>query len=207
MMALQCGHIPVLRDAYKAPRGDLDAADLEPELVVLRRVRSEGEARHVKGALDPHSFQSALGPIMSSRSARSKLPTMMVSTSRSGSPTTSGRFGHCGWRRQRKRKNRRNTRPSVRSASLPTSCFAAWMASHKSTAQSRALRLTGVAMPAGISGKMTASKKAVPLDPDLKAASQSWRARSIRLSEQSKPQAPNQLSEPRVATERIQFRI
>src|SRR5215831_4270556 len=41
-----------LKDAYQPPRGDLDPADLEPELVVLRQVWSEDEARRVKEALD-----------------------------------------------------------------------------------------------------------------------------------------------------------
>src|SRR5215467_11090281 len=50
-----------LKEAYQPPQGDLDPADLEPELAVLRQVWSEDEARRVKEALDAALIPSCFG--------------------------------------------------------------------------------------------------------------------------------------------------
>ena len=50
-----------LKEAYQPPQGDLDPADLEPELVVLRQVWSEDEARGAKEALDAAFIPSCFG--------------------------------------------------------------------------------------------------------------------------------------------------
>lgn len=63
-----------LKDAYEPPQGDLDPTDLEPELMILRQVWSEDEARRVKEALDAAFIPSCFGRDNVERVSEIKMP-------------------------------------------------------------------------------------------------------------------------------------